>query len=750
MAQISHADKEIKLKIVYYGPALSGKTTNLIFVHQVLFPNQNVKLFSINTGDDRTLFFDLLPLELGRINGYDLKLQLFTVPGQVRYNQTRRAVLQKADGVVFVADSQRSEQAPNRESYDNMRENLAANHLDPATVPLVLQYNKQDLEEILAPKEMDDLLNASGCPSFGAIAITGVGVLQTLKCSILQVLDGFNRNFPDFPVSEIEDKIDRSFETVLEAYQKKTRPPVSDATLDPGSDSAFRSRLQGAAHNIKVRENREDIGADELLDKAVETNIEIAELYTELNEVKNLLEKKNRELTITGQIAQALTEPFEPDQLPRMIFKSILLTFQTSHGTILEPDPASGQLREMYVSGFNRDPLSGISVAPSVSVARHLFEQKRPFGFNVFSFDPVGLAGVSREAFVETLKKLKVMAFMSVPICASGICYGLMNVYQMINESSVLKAYGPEDLQFFGRLGNSVSLAFERRLHLQRVQELGGQMEEAVQERTARLEEGIRVLQAQNRDYQHRLTKLETLLVPVLRMAKRQDQVLQSFKADITKPVSAMLTASKIVEKFGLSNQETVDRFMGVIREESGRMNKSLADFDLTTTRFLEKTDFVRQVFPLEDLLQVLREIYLPVIQMKELEWREEIPADLPLLVGDKGKFQFVLHQLVENALQFTTSGYLELKAQFNPIFNDRFLLVSLTDSGTGIQRAHLPRIFDRFFREEGDFGAGNVNYGLGLAFCKEIVEHNGGRIWAKSEEGIGSTFFVELPVQYA
>ena len=325
-----------------------------------------------------------------------------------------------------------------------------------------------------------------------------------------------------------------------------------------------------------------------------------------------------------------------------------------------------------------------------------------------------------------------------------------MTVYQMIHESSVLKAFGPEDLKFFGKLGSSVSLAFEKMVQRQKVRELGERMEEEISQRTAELEESLRILEAQHRDCQHRLAKLETLLLPVMRMAARQDQLIHGFKGEITKPISAIMTSAKIVEKFGLAHQENVDRFLSVIRDESGRMNRVLADFDLGTTRFLEKADFVQQVFPLEDLLGPLREAHGPVVRMKELEWREEIPESLPPLVGDKGKFQFVLHQLVDNALQFTSSGYIEIKAQFNPIYNDRFLLVSLADSGAGISRENLPRVFDRFFREQGDFGSGQSNYGLGLTFCKEIIEQYGGRIWAKSEEGIGSTFFVELPVQYA
>lgn len=744
MAQISHADKEIKLKVVYYGPALCGKTTNLIYVHQVLFPNQKVKLFSINTGDDRTLFFDLLPLELGRINGYELKLQLFTVPGQVRYNQTRRAVLSKTDGVVFVADSQKNEMDANQESFDNMKENLEANHIDYQTVPLVVQYNKQDLENILHPEELGRALNDRNAPSFGAIAITGVGVLQTLKQSILQVLGNFNQNFPDFPVSEIEDKIDRSFEAVLETYQKKIRTPVPAGE----AETSFRNGLQSSAHNIKVKENRENISQEQLLEKAVETNIEMAELFNELNTTKNLLEQRNRELTILGQVAQALTEDFDPEQLPRMLFRSILMTFQTAHGALLEYRFDTKQLRELFISGFDRDPLAAIPIAPGKSVAQYLFEQKTPFSLNVFSFEKRSLPGRAQDDLVDALKKLKIMALMSVPIRSSGLDYGLLVVYQMINESSVLKAFSPEEMKFLSRLSTPISLAFEKMLLSGKVKELDQSVDQLVHDQTSELREKHRTLQAKNRDLQHQLSKLETLLTPVLRMEQRRERTFQHFKTEISKPTSAILMGAKILEKFGIQQQENVDRFLNVVRDESGKLQKAVTALDTATDKYFQNADFTRETFPLPDLLDELYATYQPVIQVKNLEWRRECPDQLPMICGDKEKIRFVLAQLVENALHFTSSGYVELKVQFDPIYQDRCLVVSISDSGAGIARENLPRIFERFFREEEDFGSENTNFGLGLTFCKEIVDHFGGRIWAKSEEGVGTTIFVELPVQ--
>src|SRR6185436_19661650 len=142
MAQWSLSDRTLYAKLVYYGPALGGKTTNLKVLHRLTDPDGKGRLVSVNTQDDRTLFFDLLPFELGSVLGYKVALKLYTVPGQVRYDATRRAVLAGADAVVFVADSDAAREGDNRQSWDNLRHNLRAARLDPADVPILVQLNK--------------------------------------------------------------------------------------------------------------------------------------------------------------------------------------------------------------------------------------------------------------------------------------------------------------------------------------------------------------------------------------------------------------------------------------------------------------------------------------------------------------------------------------------------------------------------------------------------------------------------------
>lgn len=181
MALFNYASKEITLKVVYYGPGLSGKTTNLQYLHSILNPSSKGKMLSLATEADRTLFFDFLPVELGRIRDFSIRFQLYTVPGQVRYNATRKVVLKGADAVVFVADSQQDMQDQNIESFDNMRENLTENNINPDDIPIVLQFNKRDLKNISSIDELNGYLNSYNYPYFEASAVSGVGVEETFK-----------------------------------------------------------------------------------------------------------------------------------------------------------------------------------------------------------------------------------------------------------------------------------------------------------------------------------------------------------------------------------------------------------------------------------------------------------------------------------------------------------------------------------------------------------------------------------------
>jgi mutual gliding-motility protein MglA len=193
MSFINYMAREINCKIVYYGPGLCGKTTNLQYIYNRTNPNAKGKMISLATETERTLFFDFLPLELGQIRGFKTRFHLYTVPGQVFYDASRKLILKGVDGIIFVADSQVERLEANQESVENLRTNLVEQGYDLDNIPYVMQYNKRDLPNCVDTSELRALLNPTGVPDFEAKARTGEGVFDTLKAVSKVVLTAMKR-----------------------------------------------------------------------------------------------------------------------------------------------------------------------------------------------------------------------------------------------------------------------------------------------------------------------------------------------------------------------------------------------------------------------------------------------------------------------------------------------------------------------------------------------------------------------------
>jgi len=185
---INYAAREINCKLVYYGPGLGGKTTNLQHIYARIDPKSKGKLISLATKTERTLFFDFLPLDLGTVRGFKTRFHLYTVPGQVFYDASRKLILKGADGVIFVADSQNERLEANLESLENLEQNLAEQGQSLDTLPHVMQYNKRDLPNVVSLPELQAALNSRNAPWFEACATTGIGVFETLKAGAKLVL----------------------------------------------------------------------------------------------------------------------------------------------------------------------------------------------------------------------------------------------------------------------------------------------------------------------------------------------------------------------------------------------------------------------------------------------------------------------------------------------------------------------------------------------------------------------------------
>jgi signal recognition particle receptor subunit beta len=312
MVQFNFSERTIKAKVVYYGPPQSGKTTNLEQIHRISDPAGANRLISLNTAQDRTLFFDLLPFSLGSVSGYDFKIQLYTVPGQVQYNATRRVVLAGADAVVFVADGHRPMAKENVAAFENMKVNLLANRLVPEKVPLVFQYNKQDLDPRIPREELDRTLNFWGRKAFPAIAARGEGVMETFVAVVQDMLQAiavkYNLKEKGLDPESVPAIVAQAFAEIVGRAQGAAPPPVPAApSATPSPAKVIIAEPEGVepAYPGQVGPEVNPVSED-LLNRAIRANVDLAQALSQL--VRDMGEGLGSIHALVGRLAAVRDE----------------------------------------------------------------------------------------------------------------------------------------------------------------------------------------------------------------------------------------------------------------------------------------------------------------------------------------------------------------------------------------------------------------------------------------------------------
>ncbi|MBN2343231.1 MAG: hypothetical protein JXX29_21885 [Deltaproteobacteria bacterium] len=316
MSSIDLHNDEIGIKIVYYGPGLGGKTSSLQYMHSVLKPENRGRMISLATGIDRTLYFDFLPIQLPKIKNFSIRMSVYTVPGQVHYDATRKLVLQGADGVVFVADSQPARQDANIESMDNLRENLKNHGMDPNTVPMIIQYNKRDLQNVMTVEQMDNELNFRDVPFFETSATKGTGVYDALKAITKLVLADLKKKgiYRDESTSIVPKPIleNTSPQVTIEGATQPPPPandsgafefPTSDVVTRRNNESS-ESLVAAIAHHTQLRQSSPPPPAN------LEDFIRFSNLWTlghiQVSEIETVI--KNEEYTNAVAMIEELLE----------------------------------------------------------------------------------------------------------------------------------------------------------------------------------------------------------------------------------------------------------------------------------------------------------------------------------------------------------------------------------------------------------------------------------------------------------
>jgi signal recognition particle receptor subunit beta/GAF domain-containing protein len=372
LVELNHRQRTIKIKIVYYGPAVGGKTTNLQILHQKVEPQHRGEMVSINSAQDRTLLFDLLPVKASGFRGFDLRLQVLAVPGQALYAATRRLVLKGADSLVFVANSAADRWEENVQSFREMTENLLAHQLDPSSLPLVLQYNKRDLPEVTPFEFMDRTLNARKVPSIPAVALRGEGVLETFASVLTATMEDLAVRYQIVDLARGQPLQQWTKQTMLTMFgttsftseaAEGTKPlkaagGAREKDQDPAEDEGRRTmRIALPEDVVRVAAAGAAVRAQEML---VESYAEAAtRLTTELTEMKDerdLSRRRLDDIQIALGAAQDLSAGQPLDATLRLVLGPLATAGRSRFATFLLPE-GTRTFRVAALRGVAADPL---------------------------------------------------------------------------------------------------------------------------------------------------------------------------------------------------------------------------------------------------------------------------------------------------------------------------------------------------------------------------------------------------------
>jgi signal recognition particle receptor subunit beta len=443
--QFSTADRALFVKIVYYGPGLSGKTSNLESIHRLTDPAQRQPMVSLKTSGDRTLFFDLLPFELGRLYGLDLRLKLYTVPGQIQYDLTRKQVLAGADGVVFVADSQASQREANNWMLRFLRNNLEDNGIDPETVPLVFQWNKRDLTHLQPVEDLERELNWRHAPAFEAVATTGAGVLETLGAISAETIESLARRSPTLNdrtrAGEARAMVEKLFAQIHETARR-----IQPAGPSQPERHDIRLGAQPAASEA-ASSPRGSLGLGELLNEAVAANLRMSDRLVATPAADEQAHRSRRERRALARLVQVANSAGASGPVLRMALTAAMAGMGASLGSVVVSQGRGRALREIVLAGRPADPLNAVDVAGMGSLAGSLLERGEPR----LVTDPAGelLFGRAHDALAG------IRGLVAVPFEIELGPPAMLIVY---NDSPGLEL-APEDLEFAQLVAGIASLA---------------------------------------------------------------------------------------------------------------------------------------------------------------------------------------------------------------------------------------------------------------------------------------------------
>jgi signal transduction histidine kinase len=722
MVQFDNQYRQVKLKVVYYGPSLCGKTTCLQYIHRVTDPQRRTKLYTLNTASDRTLFFDLLGLDLGRVRGYRLTLQLYTVPGQVQYNATRRAVLAGCDGVMFIADSQRTSVRANQESFANLGENLRANGLDPDSVPVVFSYNKRDLPDVASRVELDQALKASGYPVFETVATTGSGVIEAFssiaQASVLSVADRLGLSHQPEALNRLVANVGGA----LKPLMRGTPPREVEAAVVIHPAEAKGDNLQ----------------EQELISEAVRANIAMTDLNLRLDRLTAELERKVANLRSINEFGRLMTLAREPEEITAGFLDRLLAELRVACGSLLLVDQ-KGQLIEILRRGMATDPLARREGQGS-SPADVILASRQPF---ITRVDEVEEAQLAESPWMDEVRGLNLIGVLAVPLVAQDRPLGLVTAFA----DQARGHFEDEELELATAMGANAATTLANARAWRSLEQLNRSLEEAVAERTKELQETLDKAQRLTEQLEDRNLALESANRQLRDLERLKGDLLNRVAHELNTPVTAIQTASRILTRYDEVPPEKAGKFVEIITQESTRLADLIASALQAAVLGVPEG---RPAPTAVSLTELLKRVLAPLkgeIAQRRLNVQVKVASGLDEITGDADQLEAGLRAIVKNGVEFNREGG-SLAVMVKPVRHgtNTMVEVRVEDKGVGIPSAELPHVCEVFWQ------GGNVltdkprGLGLGLAVARRVAENHGGTLQVASEEGKGTVVTMLLP----
>ncbi len=723
MVQFDNQYRQIKIKVVYYGPAVGGKTTCLQHIHRVIDPERRTKLYSLNTASDRTLFFDLLSLNLGRIRGYRLALQLYTVPGQVQYDATRRTVLAGADGVVFVADSQVEQRGANLASLENLWANMGANGLERRTVPIVLQYNKRDLDPIMTIEEMDAALNADKLPAYPSVAIAGDGVLEAFATvgerTLASVADKLGVGTSPQAIARLQGQMRKAMQPYLNG---------NGAHPEPSED-------------VQVTVAAPDVAAGKVLSEellvgeAVRANMAMTDLNARLDITSRQLARKVRVMDSISKFGHAVSNQRDPAKVLRLLITEAIRLLQLQGASVIIV-PGGGRLREAVVHGFKQDPLLHAADSTGQSVALALFNDKecrlimREIDDET---DGAALAAVEGAGYSSAL---------AVPMLTQEKVVGLLTAYG----DSERADFDEDDLQLASVLASTAAMGYANAIAWRQMEDFNRGLEATVEERAGELKRSLAESRRLATDLEEKKNLLETAYRDLAALDGVKNELINRLSLDLRTPVTSLFTAAKIMRWEKSVPPEKAGRLLTIIFDEAEKLMDIVQSVFQASVIAASARDIERRPVPAQELFRSAIAPLRDLASDRDVRIQVLIPSDLTTVSCEPESTEAALRAVIKNGIEFSSGG--EVKLEVRRVVRDKhpWLQLRVSDCGCGIPEQDLPHVFEAFWQGDDSNAGKRHGIGLGLTIAKRVIENHGGTILIKPATNGGTEVVMSIP----